>query len=118
MLYPEGLYSQLCSKRTADPSQSWTAQLMQQGVTGIAKKISEEATELALAAREFEQAQSSGMTNEQQKQLQAHVTYEAADLLYHYLVLLAHIGISPDDICNELAERTHTSGIAEKRARK
>lgn len=121
MLYPQGLYAELLQKRSADPATSWTAKLMQGGTTSISKKISEEATELALAARELELARTKALPqpadNQKIQQLVAHTSNEAADLLYHYLVLLAHLDIPTETVCAILETRRGTSGIAEKRYR-
>jgi phosphoribosyl-ATP pyrophosphohydrolase len=89
------------SAKSADTS--YTAQLLSKGVEKCAKKFGEEAVELAIAAVQ-------GKRDE--------ATKEAADVLYHLLVLLEAANIPPDDVMKELARREGTSGLAEKAARK
>ena len=81
---------------------SYTRKLLDRGVAHCAKKLGEEAVETALAA-----------VGEDRERVAA----EAADLLYHLLVLWAVAGVSPADVAAELARREDTSGIEEKRAR-
>ncbi len=97
------LAASISAKASASADQSYTAQLLSKGVEKCAKKFGEEAVELALAAV-------LGKRDE--------ATKEAADVLYHLLVLLKAAGISPDDVMTELKRREGTSGIAEKAARK
>lgn len=79
--------------RLADASaeQSYTARLVQQGIVKVAQKVGEEGVELALAAA---------------AQDDARVTSEAADLLYHVIVLLRARGLRLEDVVGEL-ERRH-----------
>ena len=86
-------------RRGESPDQSYTAKLLSQGVEKCAKKFGEEAVELALASM---------------KQDKAHVTAEAADVLYHLLVLLAASNVPLGDVMRELERRKGTSGLAEK----
>ena len=97
------LASEIARKRAAPPSVSYTAQLISQGVEKCAKKFGEEAVELAIAAVG---------TNDK------HVTAEAADVLYHLLVVLEAKDIKLSDVMTELERRQGTSGLAEKAARK
>lgn len=90
------------SRRGQDPSQSYTAKLLSAGPLRCAKKFGEEAVELAIAAA----AQDDDA-----------VIAEAADTLYHMLVLLAARGVSPDAVAAELARREGQSGLEEKAAR-
>jgi phosphoribosyl-ATP pyrophosphohydrolase len=87
------------SRRGSDPASSYTAQLFADGRAKIAQKIGEEAVETVIAAM-----------GSDTKALAA----EAADLVYHLLVLLADAGLSLDDVRAELARRTGTSGLTEK----
>jgi phosphoribosyl-ATP pyrophosphohydrolase len=89
------------AKASADAS--YTRQLLDRGVEHCAKKLAEEAIETVLAAVE-----------EDRKRL----TAEAADLIYHLLVLLHARGVALADVEAVLAERTKQSGLAEKAARK
>jgi phosphoribosyl-ATP pyrophosphohydrolase len=77
--------------------------LFSKGREKIAQKVGEEATETVIAA----------LGGDAEK-----LTSEAADLLFHMLVLLADAGISPDDVLAELERREGVSGIAEKAARR
>ena len=84
------------------PPGSYTTKLLEGGAQGIGAKIREEAEELIEAADE-----SGGPGRE-------HFIYEAGDLIYHTLVLLAWRGVSLDEIADELARREGTSGLVEK----
>ncbi len=97
------LSATLESRRGAEPSTSYVAKLFHKGQDAILKKIGEEAVETVLAAKEGDKA---------------HLVYEVADLWFHTLVLLAHEGLSHEDVLNELARREGVSGVAEKAARK
>src|SRR3989442_15933964 len=81
---------------------SYTRKLLDRGVSHCAKKLGEEAVETVLAA-----------VNEDR----ARVTAEAADLIYHLLVVLHARGITLADVEAVLAERTKTSGLEEKASR-
>ena len=82
---------------------SYTRQLIERGVDHCAKKLGEEAIETVLAAVEEDRAR---------------LIAEAADLIYHLLVVLEARGISLADVEAQLAERTRQSGLTEKAARK
>ncbi|KQZ19417.1 phosphoribosyl-ATP pyrophosphatase [Mesorhizobium sp. Root552] len=86
---------------SGDP-ESWTAKLFAKGMDKAAQKLGEEAVETVIAAVR-------GDTKA--------VISESADLLYHWLVVLAIAGISLDDVLAELERRTGRSGIAEKASR-
>ena len=96
------LYSTIASRKGADPDTSWTAKLFSKGPEKCAEKFGEEAIEAIIAAA---------------KDDKENLTYEAADVLYHLLVLLAARDVPLDDVLNELARRQGTSGIAEKASR-
>lgn len=91
------------ARKSAAPESSYVAKLFSKGDDAILKKVIEEAGEVLLAARD------------EDKQ---HLVYEVADLWFHTLVLLAHKGLSADDVLNELARREGVSGITEKASRK
>lgn len=94
--------------RKQHPSpQSYTTQLMSNGLAAILGKIEEESAEFVAAAREPESAESS-----------RHLIHEAADLIYHMLVMLSFRGLDLCDIENELQRRAGRSGLDEKAARK
>lgn len=84
------------------PAGSYSTKLLDGGPKAIGAKILEEARELIEAADEPGEAG------------QAHFVYEAGDLLYHTLVLLAWRGVDLDAIAAELARREGTSGLVEK----
>jgi phosphoribosyl-ATP pyrophosphohydrolase len=99
----ERLEAVIRERKGADPASSYVASLFSKGREKIAQKVGEEATETIIAA----------MGSDPEK-----LVGEAADLLFHMLVLLADAGISPDDVLAELERREGVSGIAEKAARK
>ncbi len=89
--------------RKANPNESsYTASLMQKGIDKILKKLGEEATELVIAGK-------GGVRDE--------TVYEAADLFFHTLVLLAYRDIPLDAVYDELRRRFGRSGIEEKNSR-
>lgn len=83
-------------------SESWTAQLFAAGMEKAAKKLGEEAVETVIAA-----------VAQDKKALAS----ESADLLYHWLVVLAMAGVRLDEVMAELEARTARSGIEEKASR-
>jgi phosphoribosyl-ATP pyrophosphohydrolase len=93
------LYDGVRAARGQDPSLSRTARLLRAGPRKIAKKVAEEATEVALEA-------AAGNRNE--------VIRESADLLYHLVVLWVEAGVQPKDIWAEMERREKLFGIAEK----
>ncbi|MEO5492825.1 MAG: phosphoribosyl-ATP diphosphatase [Sphingomonas sp.] len=90
------------SRKGSDPASSYTAQLFAAGRPKIAQKVGEEAVETVIAAMGDDATALTG---------------EAADLVYHLLVLLADAGLSLDDVRAELSRRTGTSGLIEKASR-
>jgi phosphoribosyl-ATP pyrophosphohydrolase len=90
-------------KAAADPSASYTAKLLSEGVEKCARKFGEEAVETVLAAV-------SGSKE--------HLAAESADVLYHLLVLWAAAGITPDEVYAALKKREGVSGLTEKASRK
>ncbi|MFO1131707.1 MAG: phosphoribosyl-ATP diphosphatase [Hyphomicrobiales bacterium] len=96
------LADEVSRRKSAAPETSYTAKLLSQGVEKCAKKFGEEAFELALAAVLRDRA---------------HATAEAADVLYHLLVLLAASDVPVSDVMTELARRQGVSGLAEKASR-
>jgi len=93
----------VAARRGDDPAVSYTAKLLDRGTAQCAKKLGEEAVELALASVSGDRA---------------HTAAEAADVLYHLTVLLESAAVPFDDVMAELARRKGVSGIAEKAARK
>lgn len=88
------------------PTGSYTTKLLQGGPDKIGRKIREEADELIEAA------------SEPGDDGREHFIYEAGDLIYHTLVLLAWRGVDVNEVAAELARREGTSGLTEKAARK
>jgi phosphoribosyl-ATP pyrophosphohydrolase len=92
----------LAERRQADPDSSYVSSLYAKGTDAICKKIAEEAAETIMAAKDGDRL---------------HLVWEVTDLWFHSLVLLAHNGLSVDDILAELRRREGVSGIDEKRSR-
>ncbi len=90
------------ARRKADPESSWTAKLLAKGPEKCAEKFGEEAVEAIIEAVKGDRAK---------------LTAEAADVLYHLLVMLAARDVTLDQVLAELERREGTSGIAEKAAR-
>jgi phosphoribosyl-ATP pyrophosphohydrolase/phosphoribosyl-AMP cyclohydrolase len=86
----EGLYSLLLDRRAKMPEGSYTTYLFQKGIDKILKKVGEESTEVIIAGKASDKKET---------------IYEIADLAYHVMVLMIEMGISLDDIHNELASR-------------
>lgn len=99
----ERLAATIEQRRGADPESSWTAKLFAKGPEKCAEKFGEEAVEAIIEAVKNDRAK---------------LTAEAADVLYHLLVMLAARDVSLGDVMAELERREGTSGIAEKAARK
>lgn len=92
----------IAERRAASPDSSYVASLNAKGLPKIAEKVGEEATETIVAALTGSDAELTG---------------EAADLLFHLLVLLGAKDIPLSDVLNELDRREGTSGLEEKAAR-
>lgn len=93
-------------RKQASSDTSYVASLHEEGLNKILEKVGEEAIEVVLAAKD---AQRSGINND--------LIYETADLWFHTLVMLSHLGQKPEDVINELARRFDLSGLAEKASR-
>jgi phosphoribosyl-ATP pyrophosphohydrolase len=90
------------SRRGRDASTSYTAQLLGD-LDRAAKKMGEEAVETVIAAAQGDRDA---------------LTHESADLIYHWLVVIAAAGVSLDEVAAILEAREGTSGLTEKAARK
>ncbi|MBR6507397.1 MAG: bifunctional phosphoribosyl-AMP cyclohydrolase/phosphoribosyl-ATP diphosphatase HisIE [Clostridia bacterium] len=86
----EGLYELLLDRKAKLPEGSYTTYLFQKGIDKILKKVGEETTEVIIAAKADDKRDT---------------VYEIADLAYHVMVLMTQMGITVDDIKNELASR-------------
>ncbi|MCO5128881.1 phosphoribosyl-ATP diphosphatase [Albidovulum sp.] len=98
----ERLAATIAARKGADPDGSWTAKLLAKGPEKCAEKFGEEAVEAVIEAVKGDRAR---------------LTAEAADVLYHLLVMLAAREVTLADVLAELERREGTSGIAEKAAR-
>ena len=95
----ERLYLAVLAAKDLDPAASRTARLYRRGTAKMAKKLAEEAIEVAIDAV-------NGDTEA--------VIRESADLLYNLSVLWADAGVRPTDVWREMERREHLLGIAEK----
>ena len=96
------LAARVAERAQASPDVSYTRKLIDRGIAHCAKKLGEEAVETAIAA----------IAEDRER-----VVAEAADLLYHLLVVLEARGIRLDEVEAALAERTGKTGLEEKAAR-
>ncbi len=93
----------IAERRNASADSSYVASLFAKGREKIAQKVGEEATETVIAALSGDPAK---------------LTAEAADLLFHLMILLAEGGLSINDVLDEMEQREGISGIMEKASRK
>ncbi len=96
------LAATIAARKTADPDESWTAKLLAKGPEKCAEKFGEEAVEAIIEAVKGDRTR---------------LTAEAADVIFHLLVMLAARDLSLADVEAELDRRAGTSGIAEKATR-
>jgi phosphoribosyl-ATP pyrophosphohydrolase len=96
------LAATIAARASEDAKSSYTASLLAAGVEKCAKKLGEEAVEAALAAA---------------KGNKQHIAAEAADVIYHLLVLLRATGVSGEDVAAVLKARRGVSGLDEKASR-
>ena len=95
----ERLAAVLEARKGADPDSSYVARLYAKGLDAILKKVGEVATETVMAAKDGDADK---------------IVHETADLWFHSLVLLAHQGLGPNDVLEELQRRFGLSGLEEK----
>ena len=95
----DDLYATILSRKSADPDSSWTAKLLAKGPEKCAEKFGEESIEAIIEATKGDKPA---------------LTTEAADVLYHLLVMLAARDVPLSDVMAELQSRQSQSGIAEK----
>jgi phosphoribosyl-ATP pyrophosphohydrolase len=98
----ERLAATIATRKGADPDTSWTAKLLAKGPEKCAEKFGEEAVEAIIEAVKGDRAR---------------LTSEAADVLYHLLVMLAARDVTLAEVLAELDRREGTSGVAEKASR-
>ena len=98
----EKLAATIAARKGVDPESSWTAKLLAKGPEKCAEKFGEEAVEAIIEAVKGDRAR---------------LTAEAADVIYHLLVMLAARDVTLGDVLAELERREGTSGITEKAAR-
>lgn len=98
----EALDARIATRASASPDESYTAKLLSRGVNKCAQKLGEEAVEAAIAAASADRAGFVG---------------EAADTLYHLLVLLRAMDVPLEEVMAALETRTAQSGLAEKAGR-
>ena len=94
------------ARKQADPEQSYVASLHRKGLNKILEKVGEECTETLIAAKD---AAISGDFKP--------LIGETADLWFHSLVMLSHLGLGPNDVLAELQRRFNLSGLTEKASR-
>ncbi|MDF0599784.1 phosphoribosyl-ATP diphosphatase [Psychromarinibacter sp. C21-152] len=99
----ERLAATVEARKGADPETSWTAKLLAKGPEKCAEKFGEEAVEAIVAAAKGDRDS---------------LTAEAADVLYHLLVMLAAQDVTLADVLTELERREGTSGLTEKASRR
>ncbi|MCR8550680.1 phosphoribosyl-ATP diphosphatase [Salipiger sp. P9] len=99
----EELETIVATRAEASPEESWTAKLLAKGPEKCAEKFGEEAVEAIIEA----------VKNDREK-----LTGEAADVLFHFLVMLKSRDLPLAEVMAELARRQGRSGLAEKAARK
>lgn len=98
----------LLERKQASPDSSYVASLHAKGLNKILEKVGEECTETILAAKDYSPEQISDKNE---------LVYETADLWFHSLVMLSHLGLDSADVLKELERRFNLSGIEEKASR-
>ena len=93
------------SRKGGDPDKSYVARLFHKGTDTVLKKVGEEAVEAVMAGKDH--AQQATAASRQA------LVGEMADLWFHSMVAMAHLGLSPRDVVNELARREGLSGLEE-----
>ena len=102
----ERLTNVLKERKNASANSSYVASLYQAGLDAILKKLGEEATETIVAAKNV----SNGGRNDA-------LVHEVADLWFHTMVMLVHLGHEPSWVLDELDRRAGVSGLTEKAGR-
>ncbi|MCB1961276.1 MAG: phosphoribosyl-ATP diphosphatase [Rhodocyclaceae bacterium] len=92
----------LAERKAADPDASYVSSLYAKGTDAICKKVAEESAETIMAAKDGNRL---------------HLVWEVTDVWFHTMVLLAHFGLTVDDVLAEFRRREGVSGIDEKNSR-
>jgi phosphoribosyl-ATP pyrophosphohydrolase len=92
----------IAERRLAEPGSSYVSSLLHKGTDAICKKVVEEAAETIMASKDGDAG---------------HLVKEVCDLWFHSMVLLAHHGLTVDDVLHEFRRREGISGLDEKRSR-
>lgn len=93
------------SRKGGNPDTSYVARLFHKGTDTILKKVGEEAVEAVMAGKDL-----AAMASAEHRKA---AVGEFADLWFHSMVALSHLGLSPADVVNELARREGLSGLEE-----
>lgn len=107
----EKLYEVLQGRKNSDPGESYVASLYAKGSAKISEKIREEAEETIVEGLRLEKSSGDHAIREA-------LTHESADLIFHWMVLLAHHDINPNEVFAVLEERFGISGHDEKASRR
>lgn len=99
-------------RKSVEPGSSYVASLYADGLSRILEKIGEEATETIIAAKDVEAADPADRAARELE-----LVKEVADLWFHSMVALAHLGLSSQDVLAELARRFGIGGLEEKASR-
>lgn len=97
------LYNVVLTRRGGDTTKSYIAKRLEQGTAKIAQKVGEEAVEAVIAAMRKDRKE---------------LVNESADLIFHWLILLADAGVTVEEVMTELERREGLSGLDEKAGRK
>ena len=92
----------LAERKAADPDASYVSSLYAKGTDAICKKVAEEGAETIMAAKDGNRL---------------HLVWEVTDVWFHTMILLAHFGLTVDDVLAEFRRREGVSGIDEKKSR-
>ena len=104
----KALQRTLESRKSAEPDSSYVASLYTKGLNKILEKVGEEATEVILAAKDFDCSDELSRKN---------LLGEVADLWFHSMVMLAHLDLTEAEVIAILADRLGVSGFEEKASR-
>jgi phosphoribosyl-ATP pyrophosphohydrolase len=93
------------SRKGGDPDKSYVARLFHKGTDTVLKKVGEEAVETVMAGKDHAAAASEATRKA--------LVGEMADLWFHSMVAMAHLGLRPEEVVTELARREGLSGLVE-----